>query len=317
MTFQELLKTCTFKEIHPKLVEISHPDGEYSMGGFKTVFDELRLRKSASPADCKITISENPAEEDIPAYIRVSSDSGSLCYYPHWDEILGWEIVVDENIHLSNAETAAHIIWEMTFYGYSEKEINDRFSRMFNRSNTAEDNEEQHIMDLKKKLYGKRNKQCMNRSKKKREYRWERRIEQLEYNRSIDKIVRKYTGKTDIERFTCLYNAQSTVQHPIFTAIANRTDRAQYVVEIFTDYPLCNYNEFTHFYFLFTSPSACEITDEEKETLLTMRSLLPAGANILYAYTTDDSPGENIEMLLIASKPANPKKNKRYFQLQA
>lgn len=48
---------------------------------------------------------------------------GPVALHASWSEILGMEIVVDADVRISPQELTAGLLWEITYYGGSEKMV--------------------------------------------------------------------------------------------------------------------------------------------------------------------------------------------------
>jgi hypothetical protein len=317
MTFEDYIATCTFKELLPALLPLC-PGHENKMADFKLVFDELRLHKAITSATkIHINIHKDLDSPQEPSYVNVSCIEPDIkgfcafCGYP-WDECLGMEISLDDDVHLSNAEIVANCIWEMTFYGFSEQEINSHFRR----EDRIENKEDLKINELEEKLYHppfytkeKQEKYFLseipkNRSKKKRNYRLEKRIKQLERISRIKSAIKKLTTRSDIrpEQVNYLFDTKRIHEISYHSCVKNRQDRAQYLVELLTEYPLYNFSEDTRFCLLFKTSSKYPATPEDKEALCKLREILPQEASILWEYGTDDSLSEKMEVLFLGSR---------------
>jgi len=321
MTFQEHINTCTFQELIPLLLKLY--DERNHTASFKMVFDELRLRKAVvSPV--KIHIYLNKWDDDEPEYIAVDcidpdkpDELYSFASYP-WDESLGMEVFPEEDVHLSNAEIAAHCLWEMTFYGFSENQINDRIKQFEHPLYQIEKEEAAAIRRLedkevklykphyhnKKILWNNRWKGPMNRSKKKRAYRWEKRIEQLEQISQIKRLIKGLTAHSCIkaEQVNYLFEANHLNEYYYCSYVENLKERAHYIVELITEYPRYDCSKDNRFCLLFNSSSGHEITAEEKEELNKIREILPQEATLIWEYGVDEALKDQIDLLFLGSR---------------
>jgi len=137
MTLQEHLKRCDFKNIAPFIKEY-YPEEAVNMYSFKEAFDILRhLEPKLNPdypSYQEINITKKLCEEfdEDKArkgyYIRVNG--GDL-----WESDLAKEVVMSDDLTLSNEEIAAHCLWELTFFGNPfNKEEHERKKERYNRN---------------------------------------------------------------------------------------------------------------------------------------------------------------------------------------
>jgi hypothetical protein len=326
MTFKELLHSCSFNDLLPTLLELM-PDKEDSMPDFKIVFDTLRHTEAKS-TPIKICITR---DEWIDVSCIDPEYEGRSAFCCPWDMSLGMEVVWDDNVHLSTPEIVAHCIWEMTFYGFSENQIEHFFAH--DEFDISEDGRKIAELELKvarfeypisaKSAYNNEEKvllnpdnfrinstefdrgpRAMNRSKRKRLYRWEKRIEQLKRQRNIKSAIRRLTENTDIkkEELSYLFDTK-LISERGFESCADAIDkRAQYLVELLTEYAYHDFTGYTKFCFLFQSSSQHPITENEKLELGKVKELLPQTADIRFGYGINDDLGEKMSVLRLMSK---------------
>lgn len=129
MTFRELINGCSFKSVFNKIQSLYYEDAtkeklEGASYNYRKVYDLLARKPNNDNDDWKIYITEK--EEDGEKYIDV-------CYYNEVsDEIfaidfVSWSDLIDLEIYhcvqLDNTTTLAHILWEITFYGFNEESL--------------------------------------------------------------------------------------------------------------------------------------------------------------------------------------------------
>ena len=56
---------------------------------------------------------------------------GPVALHASWSEILGMEIVVDANVRITPQELTAGLLWEITYYGGSEKMVKANVKKRF------------------------------------------------------------------------------------------------------------------------------------------------------------------------------------------
>ena len=117
MKLHELLERTPFDAIASHIVRIS-PEQTSQLPHYKEAYDILRHTSPAQTNEQIIVrwcrVDEEYGEEP---YISVGNCEGDF-----WESNLGKEVVVAEDVKLSNEELAAHVMWSITFYGFAPNE---------------------------------------------------------------------------------------------------------------------------------------------------------------------------------------------------
>ena len=122
----ELFRMVSFDDLKPTLAKVYGVKGD--MHAYHEAFDELNLTVPA-------------VDEDGEIYVRFGTcvmDDGGLCGDDDceinvdgcdcaWEDVLGCKIDIEDGIRLSDGALAAHILWEMTFYRFSQDDVPDFF----------------------------------------------------------------------------------------------------------------------------------------------------------------------------------------------
>ena len=124
MTFKELLDSVSFDDVAEQIVRL-YPDMENSLGWYKLHFDMLRLMKpehhdGANDDVCHITMED--WEDDSGLHLDASPMEGDF-----WEHSLTKELIIAPDVKATNAELAACCLWHTSFYGFTEKQVSDRF----------------------------------------------------------------------------------------------------------------------------------------------------------------------------------------------
>ncbi|MCL2074112.1 MAG: hypothetical protein FWH18_09330 [Marinilabiliaceae bacterium] len=142
MTLKELLDRCDFKDIAPHFKHFYLEEATV-MHRFKEAFDVLRhLEPELNPdypsyQDIKLTRYYYAENENIDGdrdyYIRVT------CGGDYWVSDLAKEIVIADDLSLTDAEIAAHCLWEITSYGnpYNVDEYEKSTRRLLGETDTS------------------------------------------------------------------------------------------------------------------------------------------------------------------------------------
>jgi len=132
MIFKELINTVNYNHVWAALdKEYNHEDGAYE--AYKNVLEELKTLKPA-PCEPQITLVVVKIEDCIEPGTSISDVFGIIkgdknhyaLEMTSWDEWLNFN-VLDKCIEVyGNADVAAHSLYEMTFFGYSSKTVDER-----------------------------------------------------------------------------------------------------------------------------------------------------------------------------------------------
>lgn len=117
MTYKEFLNIVTFEEVAPHIVNM-YPEAKDSLGWFKLHYDMLRLmnpkRHDDSNGDvCRITMKD--WDDGTGPHLDAFPMEGDL-----WEHSLTKEIVLDADVHVTDAEIIACCLWHTSFYGFTK-----------------------------------------------------------------------------------------------------------------------------------------------------------------------------------------------------
>ena len=257
MTLKELLTQVGFDELLPHLKrhEPEHLDNLYA---FREAYDILRNMEPANNFEGKIFIEWHGREwEDEEKWIGVSPMHDCT-----WEEDLAKEIVVADDVHLTLAELAMHCLWEITYWGFSPDEREETWQRKFgpkilnNKYEVALDKLEEsiwrHQTPRRLRSKGKDGRRYvtwtnardffnnrMNRSKRKREYRQDKREEYLRKMAARENLVRMLSAEGSSFRrneVEFLLHVQYGRQYDYRSVTSNIENRLDYIFESMTRY---------------------------------------------------------------------------------
>ena len=127
MTLKELVMKVEFDNLRPYLekFEPEHLDNIYA---FREAYDILRRMTPAKNGQHEIHVSWSGGEmEGEKKWISVHP-----MHEVSWEEDLAADVVVADDIHLTDEELAMHCLWEITYWGFSPEEQLETFERKFN-----------------------------------------------------------------------------------------------------------------------------------------------------------------------------------------
>lgn len=257
MTLKELLTQVGFDELLPYL-EKHEPEHLDNLYAFREAYDILRNMKPANNFEGKIFVEWHGGEwEDEEKWIGVSPMHDCT-----WEEDLAKEIVVADDVHLTLAELAMHCLWEITYWGFSPDEREETWQRKFgqkvlaNKYEIALDKLEEsiwkHQTPRRLRSRGRQGERCVrvefpikwnfdrkNRSKRKREYRQDKREEYLRKMAKRENLIRMLSAegssfrRNDVE---FLLDVQYGRQCDYRSVSPNVDTRLDYIIESMTRY---------------------------------------------------------------------------------
>ena len=114
MNLYDLLSRVTFDDLVPTLNTLIIKENQLPY--FKMAFDELRMMAPIVSDD----IIDVQLDE---SYIYVDGCQD------RWSNVLGKNITLDDEVKLADQVLTAHILWEITFFGFSEEEMKANIGR--------------------------------------------------------------------------------------------------------------------------------------------------------------------------------------------
>jgi len=141
MKFAELLGQYTNEEIVGMLVA-EYPEEESSVQGY---FDALAEIRTLDAKESDLTIIAYWTVDDFDdtlEYVHVGGekedeDIGYAIEFTDWREWLGMEVGAHDKIE--DISFLAHCLWEMTFTGYTNKEVLDQFALIMSDAKECEE----------------------------------------------------------------------------------------------------------------------------------------------------------------------------------
>jgi hypothetical protein len=123
----ELLNNYTFDQVRPKLLEL-YPEQANSMKGYEVAYAELRNDTEVIHNVSQIHLYDVVDEDDPDdSYTDVYSTNGDGDHYAvdfvDWREVLGMTLSPDIYNDYTDLEALVHILFEVTWYGYSNEEV--------------------------------------------------------------------------------------------------------------------------------------------------------------------------------------------------
>ncbi len=210
MTLFELLHKVSFDDLIPTLKEVY--DVETDIYAYREAFDELNLLRPTGQGDGEINVYRDEEEH----YIGVSGCNDI------WENLLDLNIRVEDGIRLDDNALAAYILWELTFYGFSQEELSSfitnrkglankysrRSSELYSRKisiyargriEKRQCFEDTMSWDISEKIHERE--QRRNRAKRMRDARMERSIKRLDRMAKVEDCIQRLLALCpDIDR---------------------------------------------------------------------------------------------------------------------
>ena len=136
MRFREIIKSYDWSSVETTLLRL-YPDQKDTIDGHRSVFDCLQIIQSEKD-DTLIVLTECPTDTDDKTepkstYVAVSgreqvpnsagiTESCAL-EFTRWEKWLGMNLAPETTKNFNDLEIIAHCLFEMTFYGYNQNEI--------------------------------------------------------------------------------------------------------------------------------------------------------------------------------------------------
>lgn len=316
MKLYELLSRVTFDDIVPTLNTLIIKENELPY--FKMAFDDLRMMAP--------TINDDDIDVEMAeSYIYVDGCQDN------WANVLGKNIIFDDDLQITLQVLAAHVLWDITFFGFSEEEMKASIGQDYGDESHTPDNiyrrKIQNIEDRQWKNYsrgaqwenvnGRRVISCMiareafrrqekrNRAKRMRDARQERQIQRLRKlavrEEGICKAVA--TGCMSREQVEYIMNVQYGDEHTYSSRTNTSEDRAQYIIELIDKYSDIDFSKYDSITAIATTSPEYPFSEEEKTLLQDYFSSKQRFKRMQIVFGSDPSVNSHqMTLLMIVSK---------------
>ena len=131
MKFRELLKESGYKQVFNVIYKYYYRDKNHSEDEiisfdilYRKAFDALLTKSAGNSNSFEILLQDIKADEEDIVDVCIkdlkTEEIFALDFIP-WAELVDSEVNIRED--MKNYEICAHILWEITFWGFTEKEI--------------------------------------------------------------------------------------------------------------------------------------------------------------------------------------------------
>ena len=316
MKLYDLLSRVTFDDLIPTLNTLVIKENQLPY--FKMAFDELRMM---APIVSDDIIDVQMAESYI--YVDGCQD--------RWSNVLGKNITFDEELQLADQVLAAHILWEITFFGFSEEDMKANIGRDYGDESHTPDNTYRRkihkIEDKQWKNYSRgakweisegqkfisydivmevfKRRKKRNRAKRMRDARQERQMARLRKlavrEDGICKAVA--TGCMSREQVEYIMKVQYGDEHTYSSRTNTSEDRAQYIIELIDKYSDIDFSKYDSITAIATTSPGYPFSKEEKTLLQDYFSSKQQFMRMQIVFGIDPSVNSHqMTLLMIVSK---------------
>ena len=323
MTLKELLTQVGFDELLPYL-EKHEPEHLDNLYDFREAYDILRNMKPANNFEGKIFVEWHGGEwEDEEKWIGVSPMHDCT-----WEEDLAKEIVVADDVHLTLAELAMHCLWEITYWGFSPQEQLETFNRRFNHHKPAnqyeialdkleesiwkhqtprrlrcrgENGERYTTRQSTRYLFNERK----NRSKRKREYRQDKREEYLKRMVARENLITQLSAegssfkRSDVD---FLLHIEYGRQYDYLSITSGTDGRLDYIVESMTKYQQLALEKYNNAVVFIIVPTCYPLTKPKLNRFNEAIRLHLGYDDILFGTSTYESSRQDVKVTLLLNR---------------
>lgn len=123
MRFSELLKKYSRAEIAQAILEC-YPDQSEHIAGYQRALDDLLNMEGTEKDDyaLKVTLHEDEDEDFyVVLCMELKTEEDFALDLTPWEEIVEMQVFIHPDI--GELHTLAHILWEITFHGWSNEEV--------------------------------------------------------------------------------------------------------------------------------------------------------------------------------------------------
>lgn len=323
MTLKELLTQVGFDELLPDL-EKHEPEHQDNLYDFREAYDILRNMKPANNFEGKIFVEWHGGEwEDEEKWIGVSPMHDCT-----WEEDLAKEIVVADDVHLTLAELAMHCLWEITYWGFSPQEQLETFNRRFNHHKPVnqyeialdkleesiwkhqtprrlrcrgENGERYTTRQSTRYLFNERK----NRSKRKREYRQDKREEYLKRMAARENLITQLSAegssfkRSDVD---FLLHIEYGRQYDYLSITSGTYGRLDYILESITKYQYLTLEKYNNAIVFIIVPTCYPLTKPELNRFNEAIRLHLGYDDILFGTSTYESSRQDVKVTLLLNR---------------
>ena len=320
MTLKELVMKVEFDNLRPYLekFEPEHLDNIYA---FREAYDILRRMTPAKNGQHEIHVSWSGGEmEGEKKWISVHP-----MHEVSWEEDLAADVVVADDVHLTDEELAMHCLWEITYWGFSPEEQLETFERKFNHHKLVnkyevaldkleesiwkhqtprrlrcrgENGERYTTQQSTRYLFNERK----NRSKRKREYRQDKREEYLKRMAARENLITQLSAegssfkRSDVD---FLLHIEYGRQYDYLSITSGTDGRLDYILESITKYQYLTLEKYNNAIVFIMVPTCYPLTKPELNRFNEAIRLHLGYDDILFGTSACESSRQDVKVTLL------------------
>ena len=248
-----------------------------------------------------------------------------------WSNVLGKNITLDDGLKLADQVLAAHILWEITFFGFSEEEMKGNIGRDYGDESHTPDNTYRRkihkIEDKQWKNYSRgakweisegqkfisydivmevfKRREKRNRAKRMRDARQERQMARLRKLAVREEGIYKAvaTGCMSREQVEYIMDIQYGDEHTYSSRTNSSEERAQYIIELIDKYSDIDFSKYDSITAIATTSPGYPFSKEEKTLLQDYFSSKQRFKRMQIVFDSDSSVNSHqMTLLMIVSK---------------
>jgi len=143
---KDLIMSVSFESVREAILKL-YPDQDINIDGYERVFQKLVILDPCDKDEkwvldirkCKSIFNENETYWDVSGLWLTSTDPEQLwgLGYTPWNQWLSMEVNEEQLNIISVNEYIAHCLWEMTYSGFDEEEIQNKVEDLSKRVENA------------------------------------------------------------------------------------------------------------------------------------------------------------------------------------
>lgn len=323
MTLKELLTQVSFDELLPSL-EKHEPDYLDNVYSFREAYDILLCMEPDKDFKGEARVEWSGGEyEGEQKWIGVYHLDNNV-----WEKELAKEIIMADDVHLSLAELAMYCLWEITYWGFSPTEISEgwqehlRHKQPVNPYEVALDKLEesiwQHQTPRRLRCKDPDGGRCTrvefplkwgdnrkNRSKRKREFRQDKREEYLRKMAIRENLVRMLSAEGSSFRrceVEFLLSIKYGTKYDYRSVTQDADARLDYILESMTRYQQLDITKYDGAIVFVRCPSRCPLDETRLEAFRKSVMQHLGYSDILFGTTIEDYEEVGIRVTLLLNK---------------
>ena len=311
MTLKELLDRCDFKDIAQALVKLCKiPAGE--LAPFKQAFSIMRHLEPDPTNRLELKLVRDYNGVSITRWFETME----------WKYELASEIVVEDGLTLTDAEIAAHCLWELTYNGFDQstpekweeaimsivggRDGLKQLGKVLGKEIDTDTDAEAEIVNSNPYAVAaeKLESELLDKNVDEDDEAWIE-VKKLARMARVEDDIRSLTSDTNSfkrEELDYLFKTNLITFAHLCSYAYNPSQRIDYLIDLLSNYDMPDYSCSTDFLLMFRTSSAYPLVQSEIDMLQNFfGKYLPASANKRYGYGNDENLETEVSLFLLGS----------------